>query len=69
MGMSIQSHKGPNQLWYLGIKEAENILQQSQLCTVYYALVERQLHYGDVVWGSLSKKKLAALHRLQTRAI
>ena len=67
--MSIQPHKGQNQLWYLGIKEAENKLTQSQLCMVYYALVERQLHYGDVVCGSLSKAKLAALHRLQTRAI
>ena len=36
---------------------------------VYYALVESQLRYGDVVWGSLSKTKLAALQRLQTRAL
>ena len=36
---------------------------------VYYALVESQLHHGDVVWGSLSETKLAALQRLQTRAL
>ena len=47
----------------------KNILPQSQLSIVYYALVESHLRYGDVVWGSLSKAKLAALQRLQTRAL
>ena len=37
---------------------------QSQLCSVYYALVESHLRYGDVIWGSLCKTKLAALERL-----
>ena len=32
-------------------------------------IVENQFRYGDVVWGSLSRAKLAALQRLQTRAL
>ena len=54
-------------IWAL--KGLKHIPPQSQLCMVYYALVETQLGYGDVVSGSLSKTKLAALQRLQTRAI
>ena len=54
-------------IWAL--KRLKNILPQSQLSIVYYALVESQLCYGDVVWGSLSRTKLAALQRLQTRAL
>ena len=54
-------------IWVL--KRLKNILTQSQLSIVYYALVESQLRYGDVVWGSLSRTKLAALQRLQTRAL
>ena len=50
-------------------KRLKNILPQSQLSIVYYALVESQLRYGDVVWGSLLRTKLAALQRLQTRAL
>ena len=49
-------------------KRLKNILPQSQLCSVYYALVESHLRYGDVIWGSLCKTKLAALQRLQSRA-
>ena len=54
-------------IWAL--KRLKNILPQSQLSIVYYALVESQLRYGDVVWGNLSRTKLAALQRLQTRAL
>ena len=36
---------------------------------VYYALIESQLRYGNVVWGSLSETKLDALQSLQTRAL
>ena len=36
---------------------------------VYYALAESQLRYFDVVWGRLSKTKLVALQKLQTRAL
>ena len=42
------------------LKRLKNALPQSQLSIVYYALVESQLRYGDVVWGSLSRTKLAA---------
>ena len=51
------------------LKRLKNILPQSHFSIVYYALVESQLLYGDVVWGSLSRTKLAALQRLQTRAL
>ena len=54
-------------IWAL--KRLKNILPKSQLSTVYYALVESQLRYGYVVWGSLSKTKLAALQRLQIWAL
>ena len=49
-------------IWAL--KRLKNILPQSQLSIVYYASVESQLRYGGVVWGSLSRTKLAALQRL-----
>ena len=50
-------------------KRLKNILPQSQLSIVYYALVESQLRYGDVVWSSLSRTNLVPLQRLQTRAL
>ena len=34
-------------------KEAENIIPQRKLCSVYYAIVEIHLHYAGVIWGSL----------------
>ena len=54
-------------IWAL--KRLKNILPQSQLSIVYYALAESQLRYGDVVWSSLSRTTLVALQRLQTRAL
>ena len=54
-------------IWAL--KRLKNVLPQSELSIVYYALVESQLRYGDFVWGSLSRKKLAALQRPQTWAL
>ena len=45
-------------------KRLKNILPQSQLCSMYYALVESHLRYGDVIWSSLCKTKLAALQSL-----
>ena len=51
--------KSNSGIWAL--KRLKNILPQSQLSIFYYALVESQLRYGDVVWGSLSRTKLAAL--------
>ena len=38
------------------------------LFQVYKALVESNLRYADVVWGSLSNTKISALQRLQNRA-
>ena len=52
----------------MNLKRLKNILPQSQLCCVYYGLVESHLRYGDVVWGSLNKSKTIALQRLQNRA-
>ena len=49
----------PNRITYLpsnltstNLKKLKNMLPQSQLCIVYYALVEGQLHYGDIARGS-----------------
>ena len=50
------------------LKKLKNVVPQSQLCNVYCALIESHLRYADVIWGSLSKTKLAALQRLQDRA-
>ena len=69
MGRSIQLHNGQNVLWDLAIKEIEKYTTTITVCMVYYRLVKSQLRYGDVVWGSLSKTKLAALQRLQTRVL
>ena len=69
VGTTFQPHNGQNELWDLGLTEIKNILPQSQLSVVCYELVECQLRYGDAVWGSLSKTKLTALQRLQTRAL
>ena len=52
----------------MSLKRLRNTLPQSQLCSVYYGLVESHLRYGDVVWGSLNKTKIKALQRLQNRA-
>ena len=50
------------------VKWLKNIMTQTQLCCVYYALVESHLRYGYVIWGSLSKTKITVLQRLQDRA-
>ena len=46
----------------------KNIIPQSQLCSVFHAIVEIHLRYADVIWGSLSKTKLDTLQRLHNRA-
>ena len=38
-------------------KKLKNIIPQSQMCNVYYSLVESHLRYADVIWGSLSKNE------------
>ena len=47
------------------LKKLKNVVPRSQLFIVYYALIESHLRYADVIWGNLSKTKLAALQRLQ----
>ena len=50
------------------LKKLKNILPQSKLCSVYYAIVESHLRYADVIRGSLPTRKLETLQRLQNRA-
>ena len=67
MGRSIQPHNGLKLLWDLGIKEIEKY--PTTITAMHALLAESQLRYGDVVWGGLSKAKLAALQRFHTRAL
>ena len=53
--------KGIMSAGLIALKRLKNILPQSQLCSVYYALIESHLRYCDVIWGSLYKAKLTAL--------
>ena len=46
----------------------KNILPQSKLCCVYFAIVESHLRYAYVIWGSLPVRKIKTLQRLQNRA-
>ena len=50
------------------LKKLKNILPQSKLCSVYYAIVEGHLRYKDVIWGSLLARKIETPRRLQNRA-
>ena len=50
------------------LKKLKNILPQSKLCCVYYAIVESHLCYADVIWGCLLARKIETLQRLQNRA-
>ena len=47
------------------LKILKNVIPQSQPCNAYYALTESRLRYAAVIWGSLSKTKLAAIQHLQ----
>ncbi len=51
------------------LRKLQNILPQSKLENIYKALFESHLHYGSVIWDSLSPTKLEHLQCLQTRAI
>ena len=64
----IRRVKGKMRAGLSALKRLKNILPQSQLSSVYYALVESHLRYGDVIWGSFCITKLAALQRLQAQA-
>ena len=50
------------------VKKLKNILPQSKLSIVYYAIVESHLRYANVIWGSLLARKIETLQRLQNRA-
>ena len=67
-GDQFRSVKGKIASGLASLKKLKNIISQSQLMKVYYALVESHLRYANVVWGSLSDTKMEALQRLQNRA-
>ena len=50
------------------LKKLKNILPQSKLGSVYYAIVESLLRYADVIWGKSSCKKNQTSPKLQNRA-
>ena len=62
--MKVQIMKGKMSAGLSALKRLKNSLPQSQLCSVYYALVESHLRCGDVIWGSLCKTKSATLQHL-----
>ena len=64
----FQRTKGKMSGGLAALKKLKNIIPQSQMCNVYYSLVESHLRYADVIWGSLSKTKIATLQKLQDRA-
>ena len=64
----FRSVKGKIASGLASLKKLKNIISQSQLMEVYYALEESHLRYANVVWGSLSDTKIEALQRLQNRA-
>ena len=53
---------------HASLKKLKNILPQSKLCCVYYAIVESHLRYADVIWERLPARKIETLQRLQNRA-
>ena len=55
-------------LRFLRLKKLKNILPQSRLGSVYYAIVESHLRYADVIWGSLTTRKSETLQSLQNTA-
>ena len=66
-GNQFRSVKGKITSCLTSLKMLKNIIPQSQLMHVYYALIESHLRYANVVWGSLSDTKMEALQRLQNR--
>ena len=67
-GNKFRSVKGKITSGLAALKVLRNIIPQSQLMHVYYALIESHLRYANVVWGSLSDTKMEALQPLQNRA-
>ena len=68
MGLAIQNFKSKIYGGLLSLKKLKNIVPQTKLCSVYYAIVESDLRYANENWGSFPKTKLDALQRLQERA-
>ena len=56
-GNQFRSVKGKITSGLASLKMLKNIIPQSQLMHVYYALIESHLRYANVVWGSLSDTK------------
>ena len=50
------------------LKKLKSILPQSQLGSVYYAIVQSHLRYADIIWESFPARKIEILQRLQNRA-
>ena len=42
-------------------KNLQNIVSQSQVSSVYRALVEGHVRYANVIWGSVSDSKMESL--------
>ena len=51
------------------LNKLKDVLPQSELCSVYYALVQSHIRQADVVWGNVSYSELSALQRLQSQAL
>ena len=51
------------------LKKLKDMIPQTKLCSVYYAIVEIHLRHANEVWVSLPKSKLDTIQRLQNRAI
>ena len=47
------------------MKQLKNILSQSQLCSVYRALMESHIRYADVTWGNFPRPKVQTQQRFQ----
>ena len=43
------------------LKKLKNILSQSKLCRIYYAIVESHLRYADIICGSIPARKIETL--------
>ena len=50
------------------LKKLKNILPQSKLGSIYYAIAKSHLRCADVIWGSFPTRKIETLQRLQNRA-
>ena len=46
------------------LKRLKNVIPQSQISNIYYALIESHLRIAEVIWRSLSKTKIGTFQRL-----